>query len=394
MCLLRTMWGFPYDKNGVARGLTVTPVCIDDYRSLAKRRLPRMVFDYLDGGAESERSLHRNLGAFAAINFAPRRLVDVSHRNSSVSLFGRTLPTPFVVAPTGLNGALWPDGDVALARAARSAGIPFVLSTASNATIEDVAERAGGDLWFQLYVVQRDLARLLVGRAKEAGYRVLVLTVDVAVNGKRDRDLRNGFAIPFRQTPRSVLDAVTHPRWALGQIRHGLPQLANFASPDATDVNAQAALMRRQMDASFCWQDLQALRDAWPGRLIVKGIMTATDVNRCRELGVDAVVLSNHGGRQIEDVQAPIDLLAEISNQNAMPLLVDGGIRRGADAVKALALGAKAVLLGRAILYGLAAAGEEGAGHVLQILTAEFDTTLALVGCPDPARLNRQFIQL
>jgi len=167
-----------------------------------------------------------------------------------------------------LQAETQPDGDVALARAARSAGIPFVLSTASNATIEDVTERAGGDLWFQLYVVQRDLARLLVGRAKEAGYRVLVLTVDVAVNGKRDRDLRNGFAIPFRQTPRSVLDAVAHPRWALGQIRHGLPQLANFASPDATDVNAQAALMRRQMDASFCWQDLQALRDAWPGTLL------------------------------------------------------------------------------------------------------------------------------
>ncbi|WP_311972605.1 alpha-hydroxy-acid oxidizing protein [Bradyrhizobium agreste] len=373
----------------------MTPINVDDYRSLARRRLPRMVFDYLDGGAESERGLHRNLKAFAAINFAPRRLVDVSQRSSSVSLFGRTLPTPFVVAPTGLNGALWPDGDVALARAARSAGIPFVLSTASNATIEDVAERAGGDLWFQLYVVQRDLAQQLVRRAKDAGYRVLVLTVDVAVNGRRERDLRNGFAIPFRQTRRSVLDAVTHPRWALNQIRHGLPQLANFARPDATDVNAQAALMRRQMDASFCWEDLQALRDAWPGILIVKGIMTSTDARRCRELGVDAVVLSNHGGRQIEDVPAPIDLLAEISNQNAMPpLLVDGGIRRGADAVKALALGAKAVLLGRAILYGLAAAGEQGASHVLEILTAEVDTTLALVGCPEAERLDRQFIQL
>jgi len=242
--------------------------------------------------------------------------------------------------------------------------------------------------------VQRDLAQQLVGRAKEAGYRVLVLTVDVAVNGKRERDLRNGFAIPFRQTPRSVLDAVTHPRWALSQIRHGLPQLANFASPNATDVNAQAALMRRQMDASFCWEDLQALRDAWPGILIVKGIVTPADASRCRELGIDAVVLSNHGGRQIEDVPAPIDLLAEISNQNAMPpLLVDGGIRRGADAAKALALGAKAVLLGRAILYGLAAAGEEGASHVLEILAAEVDTTLALIGCPEAARLDRQFIQ-
>jgi (S)-mandelate dehydrogenase len=387
------MWDCLCDEGGKRFwGPAMNPISVDDYRRLARRRLPRMVFDYLDGGAESERGLRRNIDALAAIKFLPRRLVDVSQRNSSVSVLGQTLPVPFVVAPTGLNGSLWPDGDVALARAARKGGIPFALSTASNATIEDVAERAGGDLWFQLYVLQRSLAKQLVQRAKEAGYRTLVLTVDVAVNGKRERDMRNGFAVPFRQTLRSVLGAAAHPRWTFAQLRHGLPQFANLVSPDANDVNAQAALMRRQMDASFSWDDLQALREAWPHTLLVKGIMTAEDASRCRELGVDAVILSNHGGRQVEDLHAPIDVLAKIANQDAIPLLVDGGIRRGADAVKSLALGAKAVLLGRAVLYGLAAAGEEGASHVLEILAAEVDTTLALIGCPEAARLDRAFV--
>jgi (S)-mandelate dehydrogenase len=199
------------------------PINVEDYRRLARRRLPRMVFDYVEGGAGDERGIRRNLAAFEAITLAPRRLVDVSQRNASVHVLGRKQPLPFVIAPMGLNGVLWPDGDVALARAARKVGIPFILSTASNATIEDVAERAGGDLWFQLYVVQRSLADRLVGRALAAGYRTLVLTVDVAVNGKRERDLRSGFGVPFRYSVRTVMDAAIHPAWTLQQIRHGLP---------------------------------------------------------------------------------------------------------------------------------------------------------------------------
>ena len=366
----------------------MTPINVEDYRGLARRRLPRMVFDYLEGGAGDERGLRRNLAAFEAVTLAPRRLIDVSRRDASVRLLGHDQPLPFVIAPTGLNGVLWPDGDVALARAALRAGIPFALSTASNATIEDVAERAGGELWFQLYVVQRALADRLVRRALTAGYRTLVLTVDVAVNGKRERDLRSGFAIPFRYSPKVLLDAALHPLWSLRQVRHGLPQLANFARADATDVNAQAALMRRQMDASFAWDDLKALRDVWPHTLLVKGVMDAEDAERCVELGVDGVILSNHGGRQLEDVRSPVEVLPEVAARVQAPLLLDSGVRRGADAVKALALGAQAVLLGRAVLYGLAARGEEGASHVLQILAAELDTTLALVGCPEAARLG------
>ena len=199
--------------------LMVKPRNVEDYRRLAAKRLPRMVFDYLDGGAESERGLRRNRAAFEAICFEPWRLLDVSQRDLSVELFGRRQPMPLVIAPTGLNGALWPDGDVLLARAAARAGIPFALSTASNATIEDVADRAGGELWFQLYVVQRALAEALTKRALAAEYKTLVLTVDVPVNGKRERDMRNGFAIPFRYSPRAVLDGALHPDWLLRQAQ-------------------------------------------------------------------------------------------------------------------------------------------------------------------------------
>ena len=297
----------------------VKPRNVEDYRRLAAKRLPRMVFDYLDGGAESERGLRRNLAAFETICFEPWRLLDVSQRDLSIELFGRRQPMPLVIAPTGLNGALWPDGDVLLARAAARAGIPFALSTASNATIEDVANRAGGELWFQLYVVQRALAEALTKRALAAGYKTLVLTVDVPVNGKRERDMRNGFAIPFRYSPRAVLDGALHPDWLLRQLRHGLPELANFAGAGSHDVNAQAALMNRQMDASFAWDDLKALRDAWPHTLLVKGLLRAEDAEHCIQLGVDGVVISNHGARQLEDVAAPIEKLTEFAATDRPP---------------------------------------------------------------------------
>lgn len=365
------------------------PRNVEDYRRRAAQRLPRMVFDYLEGGAEDERGLARNRTAIENFRFEPQRLVDVSARDLSTELFGRKLPLPLLIAPTGLNGVFWPDGDVELARAAAKAGIPFILSTASTTRIEEVAERAGGELWFQLYVVQRDLAAALTRRALDAGYTTLVLTVDVAVNGKRERDTRNGFGIPFRYTPRVLLDGA--PAWTLAQLRHGLPQLANFASAagPGNDVTAQAALMRRQMDASFSWTDLKALRDAWPHRLIVKGLLRAEDAARCEECGVDAVVISNHGGRQLEDVAAPIDRVEEFASRVDCPVLVDSGFRRGADIVKAVALGARAVLLGRATLYGLAAAGEAGASDVIEILRREIDTTLALIGAARLADVGR-----
>jgi (S)-mandelate dehydrogenase len=368
------------------------PVNVAEFRVLARKRLPRIVFDYLDGGAEDEIGLHHNRRVFDDVKFQPRRLVDVSRRDIRTSLFGKPLSAPLVIAPTGLNGILWPDGDLALARAAGKFGIPFTLSTASTTSIEAVGRAATGEIWFQLYVLHRRLAESLVKRALSAGYTTLILTTDVGVNGKRERDLRNGFGMPMRYSPRTLLDGILHPRWSLDLVRHGMPQLANFASTDAKDPELQAALMSRQMDASFSWEGLQWLRDLWPHRLLVKGISRADDAERCIALGADGVILSNHGGRQLDSAVAPFEALGATASRIAAPVLIDSGIRRGADVVKAIAMGAKAVLLGRATLYGLAADGERGVEAVLSMLKSEIDTTLAQIGCPDIGQLSRDFL--
>lgn len=354
---------------------------VEGFRDEARRRLPRMVFDYLEGGADDECGLARNRTAFRQWAFQPRRLVNVATRDLSIELLGRPQPLPFLVAPTGLNGVFWPKGDVALARAAKRAGIPFVLSTAANASIEELADQAGGELWFQLYVVHPSLAEQLVKRALAAGYRTLVLTCDVAVNGKRERDLRSGFGVPFKYSPKVVCDAMRHPRWALSLLANGMPQMANFANQDADNIELQAALLARKMDASFDWEALQRLRELWPHRLLVKGIMHPLDAQHCLDLGADGVILSNHGGRQLDDADSPMRALEDVRAHTEAAPLIDSGFRRGSDVVKAMALGASAVLLGRPLLYGLAAAGEEGASAVLEIFRDEIDRTLANLGC-------------
>jgi (S)-mandelate dehydrogenase len=368
------------------------PVNVADFRALAQKRLPRIVFDYLEGGAEDEIGLKHNRDVFNQLKFAPRRLVDISKRSTETAIFGKPLSMPLVIAPTGLNGIFWPDGDLALVRAAGKFGIPFALSTASTASIETVAKAATGEIWFQLYVVHRKLAELLVKRALSAGYTTLVLTTDVGVNGKRERDLRNGFGMPMRYTLRTIADGMLHPRWSLGLVRNGMPQLANFASKDVQDTELQAALMSRQMDASFAWQDLQWLRDRWPHKLLIKGISRPDDAERCIALGADGVILSNHGGRQLDGAIAPIEALAATADRISAPVLIDSGFRRGADVVKAIALGASAVLVGRATLYGLAANGQQGAEDVLSIMKSEIDTTLAQIGCPACNQLDRDFL--
>ena len=370
----------------------IKPVNTADYRALAKKRLPRMVFDYLEGGAEDEVGLHHNLDAFEKVKFQPRRLVDVSNRNMRTSLFGKPLSAPMVIAPTGLNGIFWPDGDLALARAAGKFGIPFALSTASTSSIEAVAEAASGEIWFQLYIVHRKLAERLVQRALAAGYTTLILTTDVGVNGKRERDMRNGFSMPVRYSLRTLVDGITHPRWSFDFFRHGMPQLANFASADVRDAEIQAALMSRQMDASFAWQDLKWLRDMWPHTLVIKGISRPDDAERCVKLGADGVILSNHGGRQLDSAIAPLEALSTTAQRICAPVLIDSGIRRGSDVVKAVALGAKAVLLGRATLYALAAQGERGVDAALSMLKGEIDTTLAQIGCPAVTQLDSDYI--
>jgi (S)-mandelate dehydrogenase len=351
---------------------------VEDYRREARRRLPRFVFDYLDGGADDEVALQENRKAFEQIKLTPRPLNDVSSRDQSVDWFGKRLPAPIIIAPTGLNGVVWHKGDIALARAAERLGIPFALSTASNSSIEDVASAAGGDLWFQLYVMERGFADQLVDRALSAGFSHLVLTVDVPVGGKRERDERNGFVMPFRFRPKTILDVLAHPRslWQVG--RHGSPAMANLSTAEITDPNTQAALLSRKMDASFSWDDLKRLRDRWPRRLVVKGLLHPDDAERAGSLGVDAVVVSNHGGRQLDAAPATAAVLPGFAAAK-LPVILDSGIRRGSDAVKAILMGAGAVMVGRAALYGLAVGGEQGVVDVIQLLQAEIDRTQALM---------------
>jgi len=365
---------------------------VEDYRKLAQKRLPKMVYDYLEGGAEDEYGVKHNRDVFQQWRFKPKRLVDVSQRNLQAQVLGKRQSMPLLIGPTGLNGALWPQGDLALARAATHAGIPFVLSTASNLSIEDLARHCDGELWFQLYVIHREIAQAMVLKALHAGYTTLVLTTDVAVNGYRERDLHNRFKMPMRYTPKVMLEGCLHPRWSFDLLRHGMPQLANFASTQASSLEMQAALMSRQMDASFDWRALKWLRDLWPHKLLVKGLLSAEDADRCIAHGADGVILSNHGGRQLDCAISPMEVLADSVAKIGKPVLIDSGFRRGSDIVKALALGAEAVLLGRATLYGLAARGETGVKEVLALIKTDIDRTLAQIGCPDVASLSPAYL--
>jgi (S)-mandelate dehydrogenase len=368
------------------------PINVEDFRKLAKRRLPAIVFDYLEGGAEDEDGLTHNREVFRQIRFQPQRLRNVQTRDMSIRLFGRAQTAPLVIAPTGLNGLLWPDGDIALATAASKAGIPFALSTASNASIEEVRRRVDGDLWFQLYMVHPALTERLLKRALAADYSTLVVTVDVVINGNRERDRRNGFAFPLRYTPSIVIDGLTHPRWTMRLLRNRFPRMANLSAQGEDDLEVQAALLKRQMDAGFDWDGLARIRALWPRRLLVKGILHAADAQRCMACSADGVILSNHGGRQLESCISPIEVLRETADRVAGPVLVDSGIRRGADVVKAVALGASAVLLGRSVLYGLAVAGERGVSEVLGILKREIDETMAHIGCASMADLSGDYL--
>ena len=367
---------------------------IKDYRAQARRRLPRFAFDYLDGGAEDGHGLARNVAAYRQLIFSPRILRDVSRIDSTVSLFGRAQSMPAVVGPTGLNGLYWPKAEETLALAAHAAGLPFAMSTASTSLLEDVRAATAGDLWLQLYVQQdRRIAQSMMQRAQALGFSTLMLTVDTMVHGKRDHDVRNRFKMPLRITPRLVMDVATHPRWCMRMLRQGgSPQLVNLAhSADVpVSMQAQAALMSRQMDMSLDWDAIAWMRAHWRGPVLLKGVLSVADAQLARQYGVDGVVLSNHGGRQLESAPSPLEILPAVVDAvgDKLEVFVDGGIRRGDDIVKARALGAKAVLLGRAPLYGLAAAGPQGVADVLQILRDEFEVALRLLGVPLAAQLD------
>ena len=372
---------------------------IKDYRDLARRRLSRFAFDYLEGGAEDGRTLARNAACWGNVTFQPRAMVDVTHIDTSTRLFGRSQSLPVFVGPTGLNGLYWPKAEEVLARAAHTAGVPFVMSTASTSLLEEVRDASPGDLWLQLYVQKdRRIAESMMARAQAVGFSALMLTVDTMVHGKRDHDVRNGFRMPVPWTPRLLADLMAHPRWCLRMLRQGgAPQLVNLAQSAgvAANIQKQAAAMSREMDMALCWQDLSWVRRHWKGPIIVKGLLTVNDALLAMNAGADGIVISNHGGRQLECAPAPLDQLPAIADavHGKMHIFVDGGVRRGSDVAKALALGAKAVLLGRAPLYGLASRGPQGVTEVLNIVRTEFETTLRLLGATSATRLDASFIQ-
>lgn len=372
---------------------------IKDYRTLARQRLSRFAFDYLEGGAEDGRSMARNLASWGDVTFLPRAMVDVSQVDTSITLFGRKQAMPAFVGPTGLNGLYWPQAEQVLARAAHAAGLPFVMSTASTSLLEDVRAASPGDLWLQLYVQKdRRIAQSMMARAQAAGFSALMLTVDTMVHGKRDHDVRNGFRMPVPWTPRLLADLLSHPRWCLRMLRQGgSPQLVNLARSAGVESNIQkqAAAMSREMDMALRWEDLAWVRRHWQGPVIVKGLLSAQDARRALQAGADGIVVSNHGGRQLECAPAPMAQLPQIADavHGKMHIFVDGGVRRGSDIAKARALGADAVLLGRAPLYGLASRGPQGVAEVLEILRTELETTLRLLGAPQATSLDATFLQ-
>ena len=380
--------------SGLARAFT-----IDDLRRLARRRLPRAVFDFVEGGAGDEQTVVRNRAAFERLLFQPKVLVDVSKREQATVVFGDRIETPVLLSPTGMAGLCWPKGEVAAARAAHEAGTIYTLSTHSSCSIEEVAAGAPGPLWFQLYVWQnRDLTRSFVERARAAGYRALLLTVDVPVISRRERDLRNGFTVPPRLTARNVLDTVRRVGWirrVLFGPRLTLANLVGAPGAPRTDIVTLAGVANRQVDPSIAWGDLVWFRSLWSGPLLLKGVLTAADARRAAEHGVDGLVVSNHGGRQLDGVPATIEALPEIVDAvgGRIDVLLDGGVRRGADVVRALALGARAVMVGRPYLYGLAAGGPAGVRHAIETLAREVDQVLALVGVPRVGDLDRTIVR-
>ena len=358
---------------------------IEDLRGLAKKRLPRAVFDFFDGGAEDETTLRDNRAAFERVRLAPRMLTGVAQIDTASDILGSRSKLPIAIGPTGGVGFGWPFADVGIARAAAAAGIPYTLSTMATASIERIAREAGGRLWFQAYIFKnRDITRQLIERARQLGYDALMVTVDVPVGGKRERDFRNDFGIRFRFTRRNLLDFASRPGWALSVLRHGMPALENVAgfAPEATSIAEIASSVGSFWDAGFDWDGLKEMRERWPRKMLVKGVLRADDAERLAALGVDAVVVSNHGGRQLDGAAASLDALPPIARavKGRMSVLVDGGVRRGVDVLKAVALGAEGVMLGRATLYGVCAAGEAGAARALEILRDELVRAMQLSG--------------
>ena len=374
-------------------------VNIADLRRLARRRLPRLVFDYIDGGAEDEITLRDNARAFREVRFRLRQCVAVPDCDLRTTVLGTTLALPFLLAPVGFSRMFYPRGEAVAARAATAAGTGYILSTFSGTRLEDIREQASGPLWYQLYVPGgRAVAEAAIARARAAGYSVLVITIDTPVSGMRERDYRNGvgplLAADWRRSLPHLWQFVTHPRWVAEYLADGSPrvfpnvELPGVGAMPCSDVGALLA------STVITWSDFQWIREAWRGPVVAKGVHTGDDARRAIDAGADAIVVSNHGGRQLDGVPGSLRALPEVLEavSGRVEVMVDGGVRRGADIVKALCLGARAVLVGRAYAWGLGAAGGPGVDRAIEILRADIERTLRLLGCPSVSQLDASYL--
>ena len=383
---LRSVFRFrEIELNPVKRRLA-RAASVEDLRRIARRRLPRGVFDYIDGAAEDELSAARNIRAFHRIEFRPRVLRDVADADPSTQVLGRPVPIPLVLAPTGFGRIAHSQGELAVARAAARAGLPYTLSSLSTRSIEEVRAVSQGELWFQVYVWRdKGLLAELLERAAAADYGAIAITVDTAVLGRRERDVRRGFTLPPKLGLDTLLDGALHPGWTWDFLRAEPIRFANVSGSserDGSDAVALAEYMNEQFDPSLSWDDIGWFRARWGRKILVKGIQCVEDAVLAADHGVDAIALSNHGGRQLDGAPVPIELVARTAEAvgDRLEILCDGGVRRGSDIVKAVSLGATACMAGRAYLYALAAAGEAGVDHVLGLLDAGVRRTMALVG--------------
>lgn len=373
---------------------------IDELRTLAKRRLPNFVFEYMDSGAEDEKTLRANRATFDRWRFVPRALADVSERDLSISLLGKSSASPLIIAPTGYNGMQCQGADISLARAADAHGMPFTLSTVANGSLEDVVQAAPNTrTWLQLYMMRdKTITENLLARAAHAGCDTLVLTVDAVYYGNREWD-RRCYRNAMKLNLRNKLDVLMHPRWMWDVlVPSGVPRFANIAQympPGESGAANGAVFIARQMETALDWNVVAWLREKWQGNLLIKGVLHADDAKRAVQVGANGIVVTNHGGRQLDGTVATLDVLDDIVQAcgDALTIIVDSGFRRGTDVVKALCLGANAVMIGRAALYGLAAGGQAGAKHALSILHAEIDRTLAQLGCASVAALSRDYLR-
>jgi L-lactate dehydrogenase (cytochrome) len=397
---LRSVVRFRGIETDIVERRLAGAACVADLRRIARRRLPGGVFDYIDGGAEDERTLAANEAAFAATTFRPRVLRGIGEVDTAATILGRPAAFPLVLAPTGFTRMADPEGELAVARAAERAGVPYALSTLSTRSIEEVRAVSSGRLWFQVYAwLDRGLVKEMIERAAASEYEALVFTVDSAVLGRRERDVRRGFSLPPAIGLSTIVDGALHPGWTWGFLRGDPIRFANVVGRSVGDGASPVTLsdyVNTQFDPALSWADIDWLRSVWDGPIVLKGVQTVEDAVLAGERGVDAIVLSNHGGRQLDGAPATLPLVTPVADAvgGQVEIICDGGVRRGGDIVKAVAAGATAAMAGRAYLYGLGAAGERGVDRVLDWFRADLVRTMSFLGAGTLADLDRSLIHL